>query len=374
VGFRYDLAAARFRDDDRSMWRSRDLLPIDPGVEPVTLGEGGTPLVRTAIDTGCETWWKDETRNPSGSHKDRALSVSLTVARAAGVRKVVVASAGSTALAAATYAARAGIGCTIVVGADAADERLVPMVALGARVLRLSDGSVDDALDLVAEIGAAAGLRDVSTRRSGDPWGTEGPKTIAHEIGRDLGVPDWVVVPIGGGGTIAAVWRGFEELLAMGLADRRPRLLGLQPTTYPTLVTALERGWTTDAELREHAPSDRPRTIQVKTAHTYPPDGAEALAAIRESGGTVMAMSDEEAVAGMRELGARDGLYVEPSSGVIVAAVRRLVADGRVARGGSVVALACGGGHRETPAVASALGDRPVDVSRAGLAEALGGP
>jgi threonine synthase len=373
VEFRYDLAAARFHDDDRSMWRSRELLPVEAGVEPVTLGEGGTPLISTTIDTGCRTWWKDETRNPSGSHKDRALSVSLTVARATGVREVVVASAGSTALAAATYAARAGIGCTIVVGVDAADERLVPMAALGARVLRLLDGSVDDALDLVAKIGARAGLRDVSTRRSGDPWGTEGPKTIAHEIGRDVGVPDWVIVPIGGGGTIAAVWRGFAELQAMGLVDRRPRLLGLQPTAYATLVTALERGRTTDAELREHAPMARPPTVQVKTAHTYPPDGAEALAAIRESGGTVMTMTDDEALAGMRELGARDGLYVEPSSGVIVAAVRRLVAEGLVAPDGSVVGLACGGGHRETPAVASSIRAKPTDVSRAGLAEALAG-
>jgi threonine synthase len=159
----------------------------------------------------------------------------------------------------------------------------------------------------------------------------------------------------------------------MGLVDRRPRLLGLQPTAYATLVTALERGWTTDAELREHAPMARPPTVQVKTAHTYPPDGAEALAAIRESGGTVMTMTDDEALAGMRELGARDGLYVEPSSGVIVAAVRRLVAEGLVAPDGSVVGLACGGGHRETPAVASSIRAKPTDVSRAGLAEALAG-
>ena len=162
MDFSYDLTGARFQDEDRSMWRSRDLLPVHPDAEPVTLGEGGTPLIRSTIDTGCETWWKDETRNPSGSHKDRALSVSLTVARAAGVRSVVVASAGSTALAAATYAARADIACTVVVGADASDERLAPLAALGARVLRLTDGSLDDALDLLAEIGREAGLRDLS--------------------------------------------------------------------------------------------------------------------------------------------------------------------------------------------------------------------
>jgi threonine synthase len=372
--FTYDLTAARFDDADRSMWRSRGLLPVPQGVEPVTLGEGGTPLIRTSIDVGCRTWWKDETRNPSGSHKDRALSVSLTMARADGVRDVVVASAGSTALAAATYAARAAIGCTIVVGADAANERLVPMLALGARVLRLTEGSVDDALDLVAEIGREAGLRDVSTRRSGDPWGTEGPKTIAHEIGRDLGAPDWVIVPIGGGGTVAAVWRGFEELRSMGIIDRTPRLLGLQPDTYPTLVTALAQGWTTDDELRANAPTERPPTVQVKTAHTYPPDGAEALAAIRASGGTVLAVSDGDAVAGMRELGARDGLYVEPSSGVVVAAARRLVADGLVTPDGSVVGLACGGGHRETPAVAGVMAAVPIDVAPADLGAVLAAP
>jgi threonine synthase len=373
VEFTYELATARFRDDDHSMWRSRDLLPVAAGAEPVTLGEGGTPLVRSAIDTGCITWWKDETRNPSGSHKDRALSVSLTVARMAGVRSVVVASAGSTALSAATYAARAGLGCTVVVGADASDERLVPLSVLGARVLRLTDGSVDDALDLLAALGPVAGLRDVSTRRSSDPWGIEGPKTIAHEIGRDIGVPDWVVVPIGGGGTLAAVWRGFRELVGMGLADRMPRLVGLQPAAYATLVTAMQRGWASDHDLRLNAPTERPPTVQVKIAHTYPPDGAEALAAIRASGGTVLAMTDAEALDGVRELGGRDGLYVEPSSGIVVAAVRRLVASGVIRSTETVVALACGGGHRETAAIAASLAPRPLDASRAELGRILRG-
>jgi threonine synthase len=372
VDITYDLGAARFRDEDRSMWRSRELLPVPVDAVPVTLGEGGTPLIRTAIDTGCETWWKDETRNPSGSHKDRALAVSLTVARAAGVRSVVVASAGSTALAAATYAARAGIACTVVVGADASDERLVPLGVLGARVLRLTDGSLDDALDLLSEIGPDGGLRDVSTRRSGDPWGTEGPKTIAHEIGRDIGIPDWVVVPVGGGGTLAAVWRGFRELVGMGLADRLPRLVGLQPAGYATLVTALERGWTSDEQLRRNAPTERPPTVQVKTAHTYAPDGAEALEAVRGSGGTILPMTDGEAIEGVVELGRRDGLYVEPSSGVIVAAIRRLVAGGIVGVDERVVALACGGGHRETPAIANAIAARPTDIPMSALATELG--
>lgn len=371
MGFTYDLASVRFRDDDRSMWRSRDLLPVPQDAEPVTLGEGGTPLVRSSIDLGCEAWWKDETRNPSGSHKDRALSVSLTVARAAGARAVTVASAGSTALSAATYAARAGLGCTVVVGAEASDERLVPLAALGARVVRLVDGSVDDALELLAELAVEGAVRDVSTRRSSDPWGAEGPKSIAHEIGRDLGVPDCVVVPIGGGGTIAAVWRGFRELVGMGLTNRLPRLVGLQPAGYATLVTALERGWATDAELRANAPIDRPATVQVKIAHTYPPDGAEALAAIRESGGVVLAMTDREALDGVRELGGGDGLYVEPSSGIVVAAVRRLVTDGLLRPGERVVGLACGGGHRETPTLAAVLAERPIDIARSELRSLL---
>lgn len=346
IGYSYDLAAARFLDAD-SIWRYRDLMPVAAGVDPVTLGEGRTPLVRASMDLGADTWWKNDAMNPSGSQKDRAMSVALTRARVLSIETVYVASAGSTALAAAAYAARAQIRCVVLVSEDASERRLVPIAAYGARILRVR-GSVDDALDMLDVAVREAGLHDVSTRRAGNPAQAEGPKTIAYEIVESLGrAPNWVVVPVGGGGTLAAIHRGFAELRAMGIVDMVPRLASYQPDGYDTFVLALTHGWTSDADLRTNALVDRPPTVQVKIAHTYAPDGAEALAAIRESGGTAIAVSDTEALQGVGELASMEGIFAEPSSGGVVQAVRTLVADGTIGRDDKVVGLVGGNGFRE---------------------------
>jgi threonine synthase len=347
LDYRYDIARVSFDESERSIWRFRDLLPISAGVDPVTLGEGLTPLIRAQLDVGAETWWKNESVNPSGSQKDRAMSVALTRARALGISTVFVASAGSTALAAAAYASRAGVRCVVLVGDDASDRRLVPIAAYGARIFRVR-GSVDDALDLLDRAVRATGLHDVSTRRAGNPAQAEGPKTIAYEIHEGLGrVPDWMVAPADGGGTLAAIHRGFVELRTMGRADRLPRLASYQPTGYDTFPPALEHGWITDADLRANAFVERPTTVQVKIAHTYAPDGAAALAAIRDSDGTALSVSDAESIAGVVELAAVEGIFAEPSSGGVVAAVRSLAADGFVRPDDVVVGLIGGNGFRE---------------------------
>ena len=347
LDYHYDLAGVAFDEGQRSIWRYRDLLPVPAGVEPVTLGEGLTPLIRARLDVGAETWWKNESGNPSGSQKDRAMSVALTRALSLGIGAVFVASAGSTALASAAYAARAGIRCVVLVGDDAAERRLLPIAAYGAQIFRVR-GSVDDALDLLDRAVRAIGLHDVSTRRAGNPAQAEGPKTIAYEIVESLGrVPDWVVVPAGGGGTLAAIHRGFAELQAMGKSERLPRLASFQPTGYDTFLPALEHGWITDADLRTNAFVERPSTVQVKIAHTYAPDGAAALAAIRNSDGTALSVTDDEAIAGVGELAAVEGIFAEPSSGGVVAAVRRLTAGGTVRPGDVVVGVVGGNGFRE---------------------------
>jgi threonine synthase len=337
-----------------SMWRYRARLALPAGVVPVSLGEGSTALIPAAprgTFGGAEVWWKDETRNPSGSHKDRALSAAISVAASQGVRTVFVASAGSTGLAAAAYAARAGLRCVVLVGTDASERRLLPLRLAGAAVVR-AGGDVDAALDLLGSLARTHGLVDVSTRRSGNPWQAEGPKTIAYELVDQLGrAPDVVIVPIGGGGTIAAIHHGFDDLVTDGVIPRLPRLIGTQPAGYETLVVALRDGLASDAELRAAAFTERPPTVQVKTAHTFAPDGAEALAAVRASGGTVLAISDADALAGCLDLSRRDGIWAEPSSGVVIPALERLVVDGTISAGEVVVALVCGNGFRELDAL-----------------------
>jgi threonine synthase len=161
-------------------------------------------------------------------------------------------------------------------------------------------------------------------------------------------VPDWIVVPVGGGGTLGSIWRAFQDLRALELIDRMPRIVGVQPADYNALQIAEQTGLSTDAELRQLAWSDTPPTVLVKLQHTYPYDGEEALTAIRESGGSVSVATDEEAFAAQRLIGATDGIYAEPSSTVVLTAIEELVADGRIEPGHSVVGVLTGSGHRET--------------------------
>jgi threonine synthase len=196
----------------------------------------------------------------------------------------------------------------------------------------------------------------VSTRRAGNPAQAEGPKTIAYEIADALGrAPDWIVVPVGGGGTLAAIWRGFAELQAMGRIDRVPRMASYQPAGYDTFMPALENAWISDADLRANAFFDRPPTVQVKIAHTYAPDGAAALGAIRASGGTALRVTDAEAIAGVGELAATEGILAEPSSGGVVTAVRHLTSTGLAGRDDVVVGIVGGSGFRELDALETAI-------------------
>jgi threonine synthase len=358
------------------MWRYRPFLPLENVEEAVTLGEGQTPLLRAAPRAefnGVEVLWKNETTNPTGSHKDRAESVAVSVALARDARTVFVASAGSTGLAAAAYAARAGLHCVVLVGADASDRRLLPIRMTGARVVR-AGANIDDVLDVIADLARTDNLIDLSTWRRGNPWQTEGPKTIAFEIVEQLGhVPDVVVVPIGGGGTIASVHRGFEQLRDLGETERVPRMIGTQPVGYETLVVALRTGLVTQADLRAGAFKTRPATVQVKTAHTFAPDGAEALVALRSSGGSVLGIDDAAALDGCLDLASRDGIWAEPSSGVVVPAIRRAIEDGVIAVGETVVGIVCGNGFRELDATEPGVAPKlePIETLRADPRERL---
>lgn len=349
LGFTYDYAHARLDSGTRrSMWRFADLLPVRNARQIVTLEEGGTPLLESRLDVGCRLYFKDETRNPTGSQKDRALSVALTKAREFHVGAAMVVSTGSVALSCAAYAARAGIRCGVVMTADAPPERVFPVAVLGAQIFQM-EGPIEASLTLLQHACTQYDLYEASTYRRGNPYQNEGIKTIGFEIYLDLGrVPDWVVVPVGGGGTLAAIWRAFGELQAMGLINRKPRLLAIQPRHYNALEIALERGLTTEDELATMPVIEVPPTILVKLQHTYVPDGVEALNAIRESNGVVMSVPDDVVVDAQARLGAADGLYVEPSSAVVVPAIEQLIEAGRITAGETVVACLTGSGFRET--------------------------
>ena len=351
--FTYEYTGVHLPERAAGMWDYADLLPLTDPACIVTLGEGGTPLLAASRDRGCQLSWKNEARNPTGSQKDRALSVAVSKAREFKVQRVVVASTGSAGLACAAYCARAGLPCMVLVPQGTPAERLLPMAALGARIVEM-EGTFVHIEHLLQSLEDDPTWYDATTKRPANPFQAEGPKTIAYEVVGQLGrAPDWVVVPVGGGATLFGVWRGFLDLLHLGRISRIPRLVAVQPARFNTLEVALARGLRTHAELESIAMDERVETIARNLKHGLPPDGADALRAVRESGGTALSVTDEEALTWQRRLGAEEGIFCEPSSAVVAPAVAALVGSGLVRSADTVVAVVTGSGLREVGALTS---------------------
>ncbi len=372
LGFAYDGDLAPDNAAGPGMWRYWRSLPVAFGADVVTLGEGGTPLLASRLEPRVRLFWKDETRNPTGSHKDRALSLAMTHARQIGAALALVVSAGSTGLSNAAYAARAGIPSVTLIPQGAPAARLLPLTVYGSRLIEVASG-IDDTIAAARRLAGRGGIYVASTTRTSNPVQSEAAKTIAHEIVEQSGdAPDWVMVPTGGGGTIAGLWRGFVEAHRGGRCSRLPRLAAVVPSGYDALAAALNANIADAGAFARLPYRDDAPTILTKLSHAHPPDGLEALAAIRASGGTVVAAGDEEAVAGSRRIASADGLYLEPSSGVLAPALHRLLAERTIQPGAAVVGIACGSGFRETFILE---GRTPLPIEHAtldGLAASLG--
>lgn len=365
IDFQYSESLAPWDAACGSMWKYRQLLPVRSGAAVVSMHEGGTPLEPVRMLADAQVYIKNETVNPTGSHKDRALSIGVTKALEFGRDTVMLYSDGSTALSSAAYAARAGLKSVTVVGRDTPDFRLLPLVIYNSHVLEYQ-GTGAQALHWVHQVCQHMGIYETSTYRLANPYEAEGPKTIGLEIVEQLGrPPDWLVVPVGGGGTLAGIWRAFVDLQARGRISSRPRLVGVLPEGYNMLELGMERGVQSDADLNELAPAEAPRTIQAKIAMTFPPDGLEAIAAVRESSGMFLYASDREAIQAQQELGSRAGVYAEPSAAVAIAGVEKLLSLNQVGTQESIVAVITGSGFRETGAIAGGVPLRktPVDTS-----------
>ncbi len=347
LGFRYDYAQVQWDARFPNMWRYWPLLPISDPDKLITLDEGQTPLLRSRAYAQAQVYLKDETRNPTGSHKDRPLSLALNHARSIGATTSFVVSAGSTGISNAALAARVGLRSVTIMSKGAPAARIYPLFAFGSQILEV-DGDIDRLIAQVIQICHNQGLYLSSTSRDSNPYQSEGCKTIAYELFEQLGrVPDWIIVPVGGGGTLAAIWRGFLDLQALGQIGTLPKMVGVQPRDYNALEVALNRGMESWDEVLALDYADAPPSLLVKLAHGHPPDGMEALEAVRASGGLFLSVPDEEALDAQLSFSRNEGLYIEPSTGVVPAALNRLLAEGRIQPQETVVALVCGGGFRE---------------------------
>lgn len=183
----------------------------------------------TRLDLGAHVYWKDETKNPTGSQKDRAMAVAVSAGQQRGARRLIMASTGSAGFACSAYAARAGLDCCIFCPAETAVERLMGMWTYGAHILPV-EGSFEELIEIIATARERWGYYETTTYRRANPYQAEAPKTIAYELVEQLGgrAPDAVIVPVGGGGTLAGIARGFAELQGAGVIARVPRLVAVQ--------------------------------------------------------------------------------------------------------------------------------------------------
>ncbi len=291
--------------------RYRDRLPFAPEDPVVTLGEGATPLVlaeRLSERVGAEVWLKLEGANPTGSFKDRGMTVAVSAALDEGAKAVVCASTGNTAASAAAYAARAGLrGVVIVPEGKIATGKLAQALMHGARVIALR-GNFDQALELVREL---AKRHPIALVNSVNDYRIEGQKTGAFEVCDALGeAPDVLCIPVGNAGNVTAWWRGFQE------DGASPRLHGYQAAGAAPLV--------------EGAPVDQPETVASAIRIGNPARWEDAMNVFTSSRGEVRAVTDEEILEAYSLLGAREGVFCEPASAASVAGLLANGAEGRV--------------------------------------------
>lgn len=321
--------------------RYADFLPLGEATPVISLGEGGTPLVplpRLSRELGIELYAKFEGANPTGSFKDRGMTMALSKAAEEGAEAVICASTGNTSASAAAYAARAGMRCAVLIpDGKIATGKLAQAIVHGARVIAL-DGNFDDALRMVREL---ADRTPIALVNSVNPYRIDGQTTAAFEICDALGdAPDVLGIPVGNAGNITAYWRGFRTYHEAGRSTRLPRAYGTQAAGAAPLV----HGHVVEA----------PETVATAIRIGNPARGQEAMAAMNDSGGDVAAVSDEQILAAYRRLAAGDGVFCEPSSAASVAGIIARVERGLIAAGETVVCVLTGHGLKDPD---TAIGD-----------------
>jgi threonine synthase len=345
----YDLGAAgrTLRRDalaprEKSLWRYREVLPLPAAVEPVSLGEGGTPLLRAkryGDAVGLTTLWiKDESVNPTQSFKARGMAVAVSMAKFLGAQKLAVPSAGNAGGAMAAYAARAGLEAHVFMPRDTPRANITECRELGAHVT-LIDGLITDCGAEIAKRKAAEGWFDMSTLK--EPYRVEGKKTLGYELAEQLDweLPDVVLYPTGGGTGLIGMWKAFDEMEALGwIGSKRPRMFSVQGSGCAPIVRAFEAG--------ENSAPEFPNAHTVASGLRVPKAVGDflMLRILRESGGGAITVDDAAMIHETREVGAREGLFVAPEGAACFSAIKPLLAEAKIKRDDNVVIFNTGSG------------------------------
>ncbi len=341
-----------------SVWRYAELLPVDNKAKIVTLGEGGTSLnkcLRLTEETGVRRIFaKNEGENPTGSFKDRGMTVGVTKARRLGMKRVACASTGNTSASLAAYAAKAGLECIVLIpSGGVAFGKLTQAIAHGARVIQVK-GNFDEALKIVLDICLTS---PIYLLNSVNPYRLEGQKTIAFEIRDQLNgkIPDKVIVPVGNAGNISAMWKGFKELHELSLAETLPEMVGIQAKGAAPIANSMKRGLEVVRSVK------KPETVATAIRIGSPVNWKKAVRAVKESSGLIETVSDTEILKAQKFLAEREGLFVEPASAASIAGLIKLTGKGLVDKDETVVCILTGHGLKD-PDVVLKQCRQPIEV------------
>ena len=325
-----------------TLWRYREVLPVEDEKNRLTLGEGYTPLIRAerlGAQLGMPNLYiKDESLNPTGSFKARGMAVAISMAKELGAKKLAVPSAGNAAGALAAYAAKAGLSAFIFMPQDTPKANIIECRQTGAHVT-LIDGLITDCGRIVAERKEAEGWFDVSTLK--EPYRVEGKKTMGYELAEQMHweLPDVILYPTGGGTGLIGMWKAFDEMERMGwISSRRPRMITVQAEGCAPIVRAFAAG--------ANAGADIPEAHTIAAGLRVPRAIGDfiMLDILRTSKGNAISVTDDELIAAVKEIGSSEGIFAAPEGAACLPALKKLIADGEVRRDEQVVLFNTGAG------------------------------
>ena len=348
IEVKFELSRARripWKNKSLSVWKYRELLPVNNDRYITSLGEGGTGLhrcQRLGRDIGLKKLYvKNEGENPTGSFKDRGMTVAISKGRELGKKRFVCASTGNTAASLAAYSARAGLTCIVLVPeGKVAKGKTLQVIIHGAKIFQVKS-DFDKTMELVLKLSDER--RDLYIMNSVNPFRLEGQKTLAYEICDQLDgrAADSLVLPVGNGGNISAIWKGFKEFEQLGITKNRPRMIAIQAEKAAPIARAVKNK---KSVIR---PVVNPQTLATAIRIGSPVNWMKVLGAIKESDGTAETVSDKEILESQRELAAKEGIFVEPASAGSIAGLKKLKEVGQIDPSDLVVCVTTGHGLKD---------------------------
>jgi threonine synthase len=353
------LKSSDWKTKPLSVWRYRNFMPIHESTRPISLNEGGTGLHRSerlGAEFGVKNLYvKNEGENPTGSFKDRGMTVGVTKAVELGARHVICASTGNTSASLAAYAARAGIRCTVLIpSGKIAYGKLSQAMIHGAKVLQVK-GNFDEALEFVLKL--AEKHKDIYLLNSINPFRIEGQKSLGFEICEQLNyeAPDRIIIPVGNAGNISAVWKGLKEFYELGLIKKLPKMTGIQAVGSAPIAQAIKNN------SDKITPVEHPETIATAIRIGAPVSWKKAVNAIHESHGTAETVTDDEILIAQKTLARIEGIFVEPASASSIAGLNKLIKRGIIMEDEKVVCITTGHGLKD-PDTAIKQSEKPIEV------------